>query len=146
MLIRTIRSGFGRFLSILCIVALGVGLFTGLKCSKPALVATADRYMQTQNMYDFRLISTLGIEDKDVEAFKNEEFTVCAEGAYSVHAFADAGDGEKIYEFMSLTDEIAVPYLISGEMPSDKEKSLSSISVDTPFICFIFKEAIFWCI
>ena len=129
MLIRTIRSGFGRFLSILCIVALGVGLFTGLKCSKPALVATADRYMQTQNMYDFRLISTLGIEDKDVEAFKNEEFTVCAEGAYSVHAFADAGDGEKIYEFMSLTDEIAVPYLISGEMPSDKEECLADSAV-----------------
>lgn len=129
MLIRTIRSGFGRFLSILCIVTLGVGLFTGLKCSKPALVATADRYMQTQNMYDFRLLSTLGIEDKDVEAFKNEEFTACAEGAYSVHAFADAGDGEKIYEFMSLTDEIAVPYLISGEMPSDKEECLADSAV-----------------
>lgn len=129
MLIRTIRSGFGRFLSILCIVALGVGLFTGLKCSKPALVATADRYMQTQNMYDFRLVSTLGIEDKDAEAFKNEEFTACTEGAYSVHAFADAGDGEKIYEFMSLTDEIAVPYLISGEMPSDKEECLADSAV-----------------
>ena len=35
------------------------------------------------------------IEDEPItldEAFKNEEFTVCAEGAYSVHAFADAGE------------------------------------------------------
>ncbi len=129
MLIRTIKSGFGRFLSILCIAALGVGLFTGLKCSKPALSATADRYMRTQNMYDFRLVSTLGFEEKDIEAFKDKDFTVCAEGAYSVHAFADAGDGEKIYEFMSLTDEIAVPYLISGKMPSGPNECLADSAV-----------------
>ena len=39
MLLRSIRSSLGRYLAILAIVALGVGIFAGLKSSQPAMTA-----------------------------------------------------------------------------------------------------------
>ena len=50
--------------------ALGVGFFAGLKSSEPAMSSTADEYLRQQKMYDFQLMSTLGITEDDVEAFK----------------------------------------------------------------------------
>ena len=58
MLRRSIVSGLGRYLAILAIVALGVGFFAGLKSSMPAMLATADEFMKSTRMPDFRLVST----------------------------------------------------------------------------------------
>ena len=41
---RTIRKSFGRYVAILAIIALGVGFFTGLKASKPAMMKTGQDY------------------------------------------------------------------------------------------------------
>lgn len=46
-LMREIWSSIGRFLAILAIVALGVGLFAGLKVTKEAMVRTGDAYLGT---------------------------------------------------------------------------------------------------
>lgn len=64
---RTVWRSFGRFLAILAIIALGAGFFSGLKTAKPAMVATADKYLGEQNAFDLQLISTLGFETSDVE-------------------------------------------------------------------------------
>ena len=66
MLLRSIRGSLGRFLAILAIVALGVGFFAGLKSSQPALLHTADDYFRRQRMYDFQLMSSLGLTEEDV--------------------------------------------------------------------------------
>ena len=71
-LFRTIRASLGRYIAILAIVALGVGFFTGLKSAQPSMQATADRYFDAQQMYDFQLVSSLGLTSGDVEApFRN---------------------------------------------------------------------------
>lgn len=54
-------------MAILLIVMLGVGFFSGLKVSRAAMVNTADDYLTTHAFYDFRLISTLGFTEEDVE-------------------------------------------------------------------------------
>lgn len=38
--IREIRGSLGRYMAILAIVMLGVGLFTGLKATTPAMIIT----------------------------------------------------------------------------------------------------------
>lgn len=58
--VREIKASFGRYLAILAIVMLGVGLYAGLKITKPAMIVTADTYLQEQNFFDFRLLSTIG--------------------------------------------------------------------------------------
>lgn len=47
--IREIRGSFGRYMAILAIVMLGVGLFAGLKATTPAMIATVNTYLAEQN-------------------------------------------------------------------------------------------------
>ena len=61
-ILRTIRKSFGRYVAILAIIALGVGFFTGLKASKPAMMKTGQEYVQSQRLYDYRLLSTWGFD------------------------------------------------------------------------------------
>ena len=55
--LREIRHSLGRYLAILAIVALGVGLFAGLKITKPLIIETADQYFKSNKFYDFQLSS-----------------------------------------------------------------------------------------
>ena len=66
--LREIRSSLGRYLAIFAIIALGVGFFSGLKVTKDAMIETADDFLSENNMFDFRLISTLGFDDEDIES------------------------------------------------------------------------------
>ena len=63
--LREIRRSLGRFLAIAAIVALGVGFFCGLRLTKTAMVRTLDAYAEAQQMYDFRLVSTIGFDETD---------------------------------------------------------------------------------
>ena len=40
--LREIRHSINRFISILIIIALGVGFFVGIKCASPSMLKTAD--------------------------------------------------------------------------------------------------------
>ena len=117
MLLRSIRSTLGRYLAILAIVALGVGFFAGLKSSMPAMIHTADTFFREQHMYDFRLMSTLGFTDRDVEAAGTLKEAAAAEGACFSDALADTPAGQGVWHFMSLTRQVSVPVLTAGRMP-----------------------------
>ena len=59
---REIRQSFGRYAAILAIVALGVGFFVGLMVVTPAMVRNGGRYLNNHDLYDLRLLSTLGFD------------------------------------------------------------------------------------
>ena len=80
MLLRSIRSSLGRYLAILAIVALGVGIFAGLKSSQPAMQSTVDEYMRDNRMFDFQLMSSLGLTESDRAAFAQLDGVKYAEG------------------------------------------------------------------
>ena len=48
--LREIKNSLGRYLAILIIVALGVGLFAGLKVTRDAMVDTLDEYLAERNL------------------------------------------------------------------------------------------------
>ena len=54
-------------IAILAIVALGVGLFSGLKVTQPAMVKTVNQYLTEKQFYDYRILSSLGFEQEDVD-------------------------------------------------------------------------------
>ena len=47
--LREIRESLGRYMAILAIVALGVGFFTGLKVTKPAMLKAGGEYLEKNN-------------------------------------------------------------------------------------------------
>ena len=67
--LREIRQSMGRYLAILAIVGLGVGFFAGLRTCQPSMMSTGRDYLDRQQLYDFRLLSTLGFTQEDVEGF-----------------------------------------------------------------------------
>ena len=64
---REIKHTFGRFFAIFAIIALGVGFFSGVRVTTPAMVHTVDVYYKDNQLFDYRLVSTLGWEEEDME-------------------------------------------------------------------------------
>ena len=124
MLLRSIKGSLGRYLAIVAIIALGVGFYAGLQSSQPAMLETADSYMHDQRMYDFQLMSTLGLTPGDVAAFKQLEGVEYAEGAYFADALSVLGSHEEPYRFMSITRNVCTPYLTEGRMPENANECL----------------------
>ena len=81
---RTIRGSLGRYIAIMAIVALGVGFFAGVKVTKASMVETADRYASAHNMYDFKLVSTLGFTGDEVEKVEAAHGVDEAEGSITL--------------------------------------------------------------
>lgn len=139
VIFRQIKTSLGRYLAILAIVALGVGFFGGLKCTKPSMIKTLNTYIENNQLFDFRLLSTIGFEEADIENLKSElgkyEDITSVEGSYSVDAIcivgeaggADAGSsadsgayvGGAAYKLHAVTDSVNQVYLLSGRMPEN---------------------------
>lgn len=114
---REIKSGFGRFMAILAIVALGVGFFAGLKVTTESMKVSVGDYLNRHAFYDFRLLSTLGFEQEDVEYLDSQGECV-AEGALSYDVIYDSVDGNRaVLKIHSLTEKVNTLKLISGRMP-----------------------------
>ena len=124
---REIKSSFGRWASICAIVALGVGFFCGLKMCKDDFVKTGDDYVLRLNLYNYELMTTLGLEDEDVDIIAAAEGVAAAEGAWSTDALftleADDG-GERVAKLHTLTETVNQPSLTAGRMPEAADEVL----------------------
>lgn len=122
---RTIRTFFGRYMALMLIVTLSVSFFAGLKVTKQAMYATCQDYLAQQNMYDFRLISTLGFSEENVEEFSREPWVSKAEGQKSIDALIPYGDGTGAFQFFSLPEQVNLASLVAGRMPQTKSECLA---------------------
>ena len=66
----SIKQTFNRFISILVIVLLGVGFFTGIRETSPNMKDSLDAYFKKENVYDISLMSTWGITDDEINDLK----------------------------------------------------------------------------
>ena len=122
---REIKKSFGRFISIFGIVLVGVAFFAGVKASSPYMKNSADAYFDKANLMDFRLLSTIGFTDDDVDAVGAVDGIEGADGAYSVNVITNIDTSEKVVNVMSYdteADENASDYinrlmLHEGRMP-----------------------------
>ncbi len=117
LLFREIRGSLGRFLAIMAIIALGVGFFAGLRVTQTAMIETGGEYLEEQKFNDFRILSTLGVTAKDVDAFLAVEGVADAEGSVSVDALITSGEAETAMKVYSLPERINLPKVIYGRLP-----------------------------
>jgi len=117
--LREIRQSLGRYIAILAIVGLGVGFFAGLKATKPAMSAAVENYMNELNFYDFRLLSTLGFDKKDIVTFQEQKGVETAAGSYSFDIICKNTFDENsfVVKTHSITEGINSLYLTAGRMP-----------------------------
>lgn len=93
---RTLKGTFSRFAAIAAIVALGVGLLSGLMAMPINMRDTIDRYFDRQNLHDLRIVSPLGLTNDDVAAIENVEGISQVMPAYMADVFMDAGERKNI--------------------------------------------------
>jgi len=119
--LREIRGTFGRFFAIMAIIALGVGFFTGVRIVTPAMVNTVNEFLDENQFYDYRLLSSIGWEEEDVEDFKSRPEVRCAEGSYTLDILT-AGSREYVLRAHSLTDNINGIRLKEGRLPQNENE------------------------
>lgn len=118
--LREIKQSFGRYIAILAIIALGVGFFAGLKIVKPSMVQMADGYWQDMQLFDYRLISTIGFDEEDAELFRQQEDVRAVEGSISADIlYMDPQQNESVMKVHSLPEEINGIGLVAGRLPEE---------------------------
>ncbi|GEN57696.1 ABC transporter permease [Halolactibacillus alkaliphilus] len=83
MIWREITSSKARFFSILFLILLGVGFFSGLQATGPNMLKTANDYFDRQNLYDLHIQSNYGLDEEEYTLLKEEEAIQVVEGHYS---------------------------------------------------------------
>ncbi len=126
--LREIRQSLGRYLAILAIILLGVGVYGGLKMAQPDMMATGVAYIDEQRLFDYRLLSTLGFTREDVAAFAELDGVETARGAVYTDFIAPwDGDSELVFTALSLTEGINEPKLAAGWMPRSGNECLGDV-------------------
>lgn len=83
LVLQEILTSKARFISITLLILIGVAFFSGLNASGPDMKKTAALFFDNQNLMDMHVVSTLGLEDEDVEILKNQEDIEKIEVGYS---------------------------------------------------------------
>lgn len=118
--LRDIKSTIGRFVAIMSIIALGVGFFSGVKITTPAMVRTLGGFMDDHELFDYRIVSTLGWEESEVETLREREDVRAADGAYALDMmFRDGNGKDVVIKVHSLTEGVNVPEILEGRLPEN---------------------------
>lgn len=123
---QSILKSLGRYLAIVAIIALGASMFVGLLMTKSDMVATGQKFMDAQNMFDLRLLNSYGWTQEHVDAVSRMEGVVDAEGLVYMDVIANVGEREDaVYRFYSLPEIVNRVALRGGRMPEAPNECLA---------------------
>ena len=115
----SIRKGWKRFMSILTITTLGVGMMTGLYVACKDMYYSADHFFDGQNLFDIQILSTLGLTQEDVDILTTVEGIEKVEGIYIETVHTILGSEQKSADMTVLNHgDINRPLLLSGSLPT----------------------------
>lgn len=103
-LIRNIKKTLSRFISIVIIIAIGVAFYSGIRATSPDMKKSGDLYLKQNNFMDFRVISSLGLTEDDLNVIKKLSGVKKAEGSYSIDAVTDINKHQIVLNVNSLPD------------------------------------------
>ncbi|MCU6762598.1 FtsX-like permease family protein [Brotonthovivens ammoniilytica] len=120
---RTVKNEKKRFLSILLITMLGVTTLTGVTAACADLRYSADRFYDTQNLYDISVVSTLGLTEDDVDVLSRMDGVKAAEGSYSETVDTQTDGLHRSAEVKVLSSQgMNEPYVLEGRLPVKKDE------------------------
>lgn len=112
-----IRKNKARFISIFFIVALGVAFFSGIQAASPDMRHSGDAYFDETQLMDMKVMSTMGLTDKDVEALTELKGVVYAEGAFSTDVVCGETESSKVLHIESLNKKVNQLTVSEGRLP-----------------------------
>lgn len=112
-----IRKSKARFISIFCIVALGVAFFSGIQASSPDMRFSGDAYFDDRELMDIRVMGTMGLTDADVEAVREVDGVFDAEGAYSTDVLCELENAQEVLHIESVNETVNRIEATEGRLP-----------------------------
>ncbi len=122
-----------RFISIILIVMLGVGFFSGIKATTPSMKYTAHKYFEDVVFMDFTMKSTLGFTDSSIDILKNNvEDIENIYPTYSKDMIINLNDSDKVIKVFSINHDVNKLNLVEGKMPTNSDEILvdAKLSID----------------
>ena len=122
--LRNIRKQFVSWLSIIIISMLAVVAFLGIRFTAGSLQENINSFSKESGYRDLQILSTLRFSQDDLKQIQNLDGVEKAEGNYSYAALVKTGRSSRNATFLSLSDSINVPRLISGNLPAKDNECL----------------------
>ena len=120
--IRTIKKSLPRFLSLIIMSLLGVMVFVGLLVTSPDMLRTLDNYYDKNNVYDIKILSSMGLIDDDISAIQKINNIKKVEGIYSTDVLLSNKQDEYVVNISSLPLNINNIELVQGELPTKENE------------------------
>lgn len=117
-----IRTSPVTFFLIIILVALSVGIYSGMQFCSDSIIAMGNRYYTEHNFYDMKIESAKGLTDKDREDLLKLPGIKNVQGFYYVDTVVTLGMQNVITRVFSDTPGMNSMTLIEGKMPSSKEE------------------------
>lgn len=130
---REIKISLGRFLSILCIVAIGVAFFAGIKASAPDMKNSANTYFDKYNVQDIQVYSTIGLTKKDVAAIKKIKGVKSVQPSFSMDTLSQIDSTQMVIKVISygIDQKMNKIRVVEGRMPERENECLVEASSAT---------------
>ena len=112
-----IKKTKARFISIFCIVSLGVAFFSGIQASSPDMRLSGDAYYTENKMMDLKVVGTLGLTENDVDTLKKIEGVEWAEGAWATDVLCGEADAQKVLHVESINKDVNGLTVTEGRLP-----------------------------
>ncbi|MEY8291733.1 FtsX-like permease family protein [Carnobacteriaceae bacterium 52-44] len=115
---RELSNSIMRFLAILIIIFLGVGFYVGISATSPNMLWTADEYYSNHNLMDYRVLSTYGLTDEDLEDLNAlSGYTVQSHYANDF-VVEDYSESIRLYSYdLENGQSINDYYIVDGRLP-----------------------------
>ena len=136
-ILRTFKGSKSRFIAIFAIVALGVGFLAGLLSTTPDMEDSMEEYLDGGNLFDLRVVSTLGLTEDDVAALEQVDGVAKAQGGKSADLLVDQDGSELVCRVHALPadpegeDVINRLTLADGRWPENANECVVEAGVDT---------------
>lgn len=112
-----VKKSKARFISILVIVTLGVAFFAGIQVSSPDMRYSGDAYFDQAKLMNIKVVGTMGLTEKDVDALKAVDGVEGAEGAYSTDVLCGSMESQKVLHVESINETVNKLTVKEGVLP-----------------------------
>jgi len=121
--IRAIKTSFGRFASILLIIAIGAGFYAGLRSTGSDMRQTADEYYSNNRLMDLKVTGNYGLDDGDIELIGTMPYVTGVTGSYSADLFVrPTGSNVRAMSYSPDPEGVNIPDLVTGRFPETADE------------------------
>lgn len=119
--LKKIKKSFGRYLSLVLIIFIGVGFYTGIIESIPNIKRVQTKFYNEKNTMDIKVLSTLGLNDEDIKAIKKVDDISTVVGSYSLDTLVN----DEVVRVHAIEKDINKPLIINGRRPLKNDECLA---------------------